>query len=641
MLNRALRDLVTLEGRIVQSLHQPRKFAAAGLLFYEITDLFGRQGEHSRFCIAYHMRISRVRPCSQRIAAKHISRYGRGAYQNQQVPIRVRELTSRYDSGESEMTVLRQYAQPSAYPNSPQKAQQAGRNTTRKLARPSLAALRWPSELSQEGHMVRFLTSAATALIISTTCAFAQGNSIKIGMVLEPPNLDPTAGAAAAIDEVVYANVFEGLTRFGPDGSVQPALARSWEISDDGLTYRFTLAPNVQFHDGSDMNADDVVFSLDRARAEGTTNAQAALFAGIASVVAESPDTVVVTLNAPDGAFLFKMAWGDAVIVAPESAETNATNPIGTGPFRFVDWVQGDRVELARNAAYWGTPIALDSATFRFITDPNAAYAALMAGDVDAFPNFPAPETLGQFEADPRFNVIVGSTEGETILAMNNKQSPLDDIRLREAISHAINRQDIIDGAMFGYGTPIGTHFAPHNPDYIDLTAQSNYDPERARALLQEAGLDGVTLRLMLPPPAYARRGGEIIAAQLREIGIETEITNLEWAQWLEQVFRGRDFDLTIVSHTEPVDIGIYAREDYYFQYARPEFVALNEALTLESDPAARSDLLGQMQRMIADDYVNGYLFQLAKTGVADARIRGLWENSPTQANDLTGVSWD
>lgn len=158
--------------------------------------------------------------------------------------------------------------------------------------------------------MVRFLTSAATALIISTTCAFAQGNSIKIGMVLEPPNLDPTAGAAAAIDEVVYANVFEGLTRFGPDGSVQPALARSWEISDDGLTYRFTLAPNVQFHDGSDMNADDVVFSLDRARAEGTTNAQAALFAGIASVVAESPDTVVVTLNAPDGAFLFKMAWG-------------------------------------------------------------------------------------------------------------------------------------------------------------------------------------------------------------------------------------------------------------------------------------------------------------------------------------------
>ena len=102
----------------------------------------------------------------------------------------------------------------------------------------------------------------------------------------------------------------------------------------------------------------------------------------------------------------------------------------------------------------------------------------MMAGDVDAFPNFPAPETLGQFEADPRFSVIVGSTEGETILAMNNKQPPLDDIRVREAIAHAINRQDIIDGAMFGFGTPIGTHFAPHNPDYVDLTGLSAYDPE-------------------------------------------------------------------------------------------------------------------------------------------------------------------
>ena len=121
--------------------------------------------------------------------------------------------------------------------------------------------------------------------------------------------------------------------------------------------------------------------------------------------------------------------------------------------------MQGDRVDLERNEAYWGEPAALETASFRFISDPNAAFAALMAGDVDAFPNFPAPETLAQFEADPRFSVIVGSTEGETILAMNNAQAPLDDIRVRQAISHAINRQDIIDGAMFGYGTPIGTHF--------------------------------------------------------------------------------------------------------------------------------------------------------------------------------------
>ncbi len=488
--------------------------------------------------------------------------------------------------------------------------------------------------------MVHQLKLSVAAFALMASAAWAQQTDITIGMGLEPPNLDPTGGAAAAIDEVVYANVFEGLTRFAPDGSVIPGLASSWEISEDGRTYTFTLRPNVTFHDGTAMTAEDAVFSLDRARAEDTTNAQAALFAGIESVEAVDDTTLRVTLSAPNGAFLFNMAWGDAVIVAPESAETNATNPIGTGPFLFSEWVQGDRVELTRNPDYWGEPVALEAASFRFISDPNAAFAAMMAGDVDAFPNFPAPETLSQFDADPRFTVIVGSTEGETILAMNNAQAPLDDLRVRQAISHAINRQDIIDGAMFGYGTPIGTHFAPHNPDYVDLTANSAHDPERARALLAEAGQEDLTLRLMLPPPAYARRGGEIIASQLRDVGIETEITNLEWAQWLEQVFRGKDFDMTIVSHTEPADINIYARPDYYFQYDSAEFQALMEELTLTSDPAARSALNQQAQEMIASEYVNGFLFQLAKTGVANANIEGLWANSPTQANDLTGVRW-
>ncbi|MEM9319321.1 MAG: ABC transporter substrate-binding protein [Pseudomonadota bacterium] len=487
--------------------------------------------------------------------------------------------------------------------------------------------------------LTRLLAGVAVAGICAGA-ACAQRTDITIGAQLEPPNLDPTSGAAAAIDEVVYANVFEGLTRFGPDGAILPALASDWTISDDGLVYTFTLRDNVQFHDGTDFTAEDVVFSLDRARAEGSTNAQAGLFAGITSVEAVDNTTVAVSLEAPNGAFLLNMAWGDAVIVAPESAETNATNPIGTGPFEFSEWVQGDRVELVRNENYWGDAVALEAATFRFISDPNAAFAAVMAGDVDAFPGFPAPETLAQFEADPRFQLIIGTTEGETILAMNNAQPPLDDVRVRQAVSHAINRRDIIDGAMFGYGTPIGTHFAPHNPDYVDLTGMSAYDPDRARALLAEAGVEELTLRLMLPPPVYARRGGEIIAAHLRDVGIETEISNLEWAQWLEQVFRGTDYDLTIVSHTEPADIGIYARNDYYFNYDNPDFDALIEELDQESDPARRSELNIAAQEMIAADYVNGFLFQLAVAGVANASISGLWENRPTQAMDLTGVRW-
>ncbi|MFT5061156.1 MAG: peptide/nickel transport system substrate-binding protein [Polaromonas sp.] len=486
--------------------------------------------------------------------------------------------------------------------------------------------------------MLNHLKFTACALALMTAPALAQQTDITIGMALEPPNLDPTGGAAAAIDEVVYANVFEGLTRFGSDGAVNPGLAESWDISDDGMTYTFNLRSGVMFHDGTAMDAEDVKFSLDRARAEDSTNAQKPLFAAILEVAVVDATTVQVELSAPTGAFLFNMAWGDAVIVAPESADTLATNPVGTGPFRFAEWVQGDRVELVANPDYWGAAPALTEATFKFISDPTAAFASMMAGDVDAFPNFPAPETLRQLEADPRFSVIVGSTEGETILSTNNAN--VTDVRVRKAIAHAINRQDIIDGAMFGYGTPIGTHFAPHNPNYLDLTGNSAYDPEMARALLAEAGASDLTLRLALPPPSYARRGGEIIAAQLREVGITTEISNVEWSQWIEQVFTGKDFDLTIVSHTEPADIGIYARPDYYFQYDSPAFQELNSTLEVTSDPAMRSDLMAQMQTMISGDYVNGYLFQLAKTGVANANIEGLWENSPTQANDLTAVRW-
>ncbi len=484
------------------------------------------------------------------------------------------------------------------------------------------------------------ITRLAAAFSLTATTALAQ-DSITVAIQLEPPNLDPTGGAAQAIDSVLYANVFEGLTRFDADGAIIRGLAQSWDISEDGLVYTFNLAAGVTFHDGTAMDAEDVKFSLDRARAEESTNAQKGLFEGITDVTVVDPLTVQITLAQPNGNFLFNMAWGDAVIVAEESIADIAANPIGTGPFTFTDWVQGDRIELTRNPDYWGEAPALESATFRFISDPTAAFAAVMAEDVDAFIGFPAPENLPQFEADPRFQVLVGNTEGETILSTNNKMPPFDNPLVREAVAHAIDRQAIIDGAMFGLGTPIGTHFAPHNPAYLDLTSKSPFNPDRARELLAEAGFtDGFTTTLKLPPPSYARRGGEIIAAQLRDVGIETEITNLEWAQWIEEVFTNKDFGLSIVSHTEPMDIGIYANPDYYFQYDNPEFQALMEELNGTTDPDARTTLMNEAQTIIADDYVNGYLFQLAVATVAKAELQGLWVNQPTAAVDLTGVSW-
>ncbi|MEP3688284.1 MAG: ABC transporter substrate-binding protein [Sulfitobacter dubius] len=481
---------------------------------------------------------------------------------------------------------------------------------------------------------------AAAAMVVAATGALAK-DDITVALQLEPPHLDPTSAAAGAIDSVLYTNVFEGLTRFMGDGSVVPGLAASWEISEDGLTYTFKLREGVTFHDGTTMDAEDVKFTLDRINAEDSANAQKALYSAISEVTVVDPQTVEVKLSEPNGNLLFNLAWGDAVIVAPESVETIKQTPIGTGAFKFDEWRQGDKITLSRYDAYWGDAPALASATFKFISDPTAAFASVMAEDVDVFAGFPAPENIPQFEADPRFQVLIGSTEGETILSINNKREPFDNVKVRAAVAHAIDRQAIIDGAMFGYGTPIGTHFAPHNPAYIDLTEMSAYDPEKSKALLAEAGFpDGFETTLHLPPPSYARRGGEIIAAQLAQVGIKAQITNVEWAQWLETVFKGKDFGLSIVSHTEPMDINIYANPDYYFQYDNAKVQSLIAEFNQTADPAARSEMLAKAQQIIAEDYVNGFLFQLAFPTIAKAGVQGLWVNAPTQATDLSGVSW-
>ncbi|TRC72941.1 ABC transporter substrate-binding protein [Mesorhizobium sp. WSM4310] len=484
------------------------------------------------------------------------------------------------------------------------------------------------------------LLAAAVLAVATATSAFAARTDLVIGIPLEPPHLDPTAGAAAAIREVTYANVFEGLTRIGPNGEVLPDLAESWTISDDGKIYTFKLHTGVKFHDGADFSADDVKFSLDRARAENSVNAQKQLFAAIDKVDVVDPATVKVTLTHPQGSFLYNMGWGDAVIVSPKSADTNKEKPVGTGPFKFESWAKGSSITLLKSDHYWGAPVFLEKVEFRIVPDAAAAVPALLSGDIQAFPFFD-PDSVSQVKDDPRFKVVVGATEGETILSINNKQPPFDKLQVRQAISYALDRKAIIDGASAGLGLPIGSHMSPANKYYVDLTGHYPHDVAKAKKLLKEAGLEnGFKATLKLPPTTYARLGGEIIASELRDVGINLEIIPVEWAQWLDQVFTKKDYDLTIVSHTEPNDIDIYARKDYYFNYDNPTFKKVIADLELTSDEAKRKELYAQAQKILADDAVVGFLYELPKVGVWDAKLQGLWESAPIPANDLTKVKW-
>jgi len=488
--------------------------------------------------------------------------------------------------------------------------------------------------------LAKSLALAMAGLVLATGAVLAQPSEIRIGVALEPPMLDPTAGAAEAIDVVVYQNVFEGLTRIDQTGAVQPDLAESWTISDDGLTYRFKLREGVTFHDGTGFDAEDVKFTFERILAPDSVNAQKALYAPIAAVTVIDPLTVELKLSRPDGLFLFNLGRGDAVIVAPESAANNASEPIGTGPFAFVQWDRGSRVILERYEPYWGEKPALTKASYIFISDTATMTNALLAGDIDGTNNF-APEALAVFEGNPQFKVLVGSTEGETILATNNRKPPFDNLKVRQAMAHALNRQEIIDGATYGYGVPIGTHFAPHHPYYLDLTDTYPYDPDAAKALLAEAGYPvGFSATLKLPPVAYARLSGQIIASEFAQVGIKLDLVNMEWAQWLEDVLTNKDFDLTIVSHVEPFDIGIYADPNYYFGYDNPQVQALNEQLNASIDDGERKALAQQIETIIAKDAVNGYLFELAQTGVWNAKLEGMWQNAPIEGVVLRDIHW-
>ncbi|MCA0425738.1 MAG: ABC transporter substrate-binding protein [Proteobacteria bacterium] len=476
---------------------------------------------------------------------------------------------------------------------------------------------------------------------VLTPAVAQQKDSVTLCMTLEPPILDPTQGAAQAIKEVTYGNIFEGLVGIDRTGKVVPKLAESWTVSPDALVYTFKLRPGVKYHDGADLTAADVKFSFDRAVAPDSKNATKKVFAPIASIETPDPLTVKITLKEPSANFLFGLGYGDSSILSSKSVADAATKPVGTGAYKFVEWSRGNRLVYTRNDAYWGPKAAIKDVVYRFMPDAQAQMVAVQSGDCDALTNFGSYENIETLKKDAKLKVTVGNTEGETILAMNNAKPPFNDVRVRKAIAHAIDRKAVIDGATNGVAQPIGTHFSPNHPAYLDLTGATPYDPKKAKALLAEAGYpNGFSTTLKLPPPPYARRSGEVVAALLADVGIKVSIEPVEFPQWLERVYRNKDYDLSLIAHTEPLDIEIYSRDDYYFNYKSEEMKKLVKAAETATDEATRNKLYQDAQKRIVDDQVNVYLFMLPKTTVAKAGLAGMWEGWPIPVSPAQELSW-
>ena len=489
------------------------------------------------------------------------------------------------------------------------------------------------------------ITLACLTLTVLVPMAYAQkpvyGGSLTVAQGVEPPGLDPTTATSAAIPRVVYSNVLEGLVRIDRDGQIVPALATEYSVSKDGKEYTFLLKRGVRFHDGKPFDAEDVKFTFGRLMDPKAGIAHPEYYRDIESVQVVDPSTVKIRMKNVNSMFLFNLARPDSIIVNKQAVDKLKTAPVGTGPFKFVEWVRGAHVTLAKFDGYHrkGLPY-LDRVTFKFIGDPSAQIAALKAGDIDVIGYDVSPENARLLEKDPKYKVLDGNTTNKVILSTNNTRKPFTDVRVRRAMAHAIDRMAIVKGAMSGYGAPIGSHMEPGNPYHIDLLSAYSYNPEKAKQLLKEAGYpNGFEAVIKLPSRfAYTLRSGEIVVDMLAKVGIRLKIELIEWGQWIDRVFKNADYDLTVIGHAEPFDINIYANPKYYFRYDNPKFQETLKKAEREPDPKARRELYAALQRMIADDAVNGYLFLMPSLPTMKREVMNWWKNYPMTAQDVSEV---
>jgi peptide/nickel transport system substrate-binding protein len=468
----------------------------------------------------------------------------------------------------------------------------------------------------------------------------SEPSTLTIGFTAEPANLDFTTTDGAAIPEALLVNVYEGLVKIDQTtGEIVPLLAESWEISDDGRTYDFTLREGVTFSNGEEFTADDVKFSIERVQSDDWTISLKAGMDVVESVEVVSPTQVRVVLAQPSNSWLFRMTTRIGAMFDPTGVDDLANQPVGTGPYVLEEWNRGDSLVLTANENYWGEPPAIETVTLRYFGDPSAATNALLTGDIDVIGTVQAPESLDQFAGDDQLQLIEGTTNGEVTLSFNNQSGPMSDIRVRQAVKHAIDHEALLETAWAGRGFLIGSHVPPTDPWYEDLTGLYPYDPDRARDLLAEAGQEDLTLRLRIANLSYAVASAQVIASQLADVGITAEIEPLEFpARWLEEVFTNADYDMSIVSHVEPRDIGIFGNPDYYFRYDSEQV----RDLLAEADagtPDEQVEAMKQVARTIAEDAAADWLFLQPNLIVAATDVQGLPQNRVGESFDLTTIS--
>ncbi|QKJ19944.1 ABC transporter substrate-binding protein [Microbacterium hominis] len=458
--------------------------------------------------------------------------------------------------------------------------------------------------------------------------------SVAIRLVLEPGNLDIRQTAGAALDQILVDNIYQGLVSRTPDQEIVPALASDFTVSDDGLTYTFTLREGVTFHDGRALTPQDVVWSLQTRKATAEWRDSARL-ANVATIAAEG-QVITLTLTAPDSSLLWNLTGRAGIVLKEGDTVDYQTDANGTGPFVLEDWRQGDSITFARNDAYWGEAAGVGEVVFDYIPDNQAAMNAALAGEVDVVTGFDA-NLREQIEATGDFALVLGLSTDKGTLAFNQtEESLLADERVRQAIRQAIDHDALVEA--LGSGT---TQFGPIpelDPGYEDLSDVAPYDPDAARELLADADAEDLELSLTIPS-FYSTTIAQVLVSDLNEVGITLNVQSVDFSTWLTDVYTNKDYDLSFVLHTEARDFENWANPEYYFTYDNAEVQDLYAQSLAATDDAAAAELLAEAARIVSEDAGGDWLFTGASVVAVGANISGMPEDNVNERLNLAELA--
>ena len=464
---------------------------------------------------------------------------------------------------------------------------------------------------------------------------------LNVGATTEPTGMDPATDTGAGTPFVLLYNVYETLVRIDEKGESKPLLARSWSVSSDGSAYTFKLEPNATFASGKPVNAAAVIASFERTRdGENTTEVLKKQMSHVKEMRAVDERTVEVSLTGPSRRWLYDITSTAGIIYDLSSEQNLSEQPAGSGPYVFSRHDIGSVVSLARNKRYWGTGPRVDEVNFRYYADANAMVTAMLSGQLDIISNLAVPQSVSQFSDASRFKVLEGTTNGEVVLGFNHSNPALSNLKVRQAINHAIDRRAVLDSVWGGKGTLIGSMVPPTDPWYEDLSNTYPYDPAKAKQLLEEAGYaSGLTLRLRVPTLPYGPPIAKLIAAQLRAVGIEVNVEELDFSTWLSQVYTQHDYDMTVVAHVEPWDLPQFANPNYYWKYNNPQFAELINKADAAPTNTEQETILKEAAKLLADDAAADWLFLLPNLVVTTTEISGITTNATGLSFDMTHVA--